>query len=197
MLSRRALHVRPLNTPYLWRFAIFAPVPKVFLIGFMCSGKSTVGRALAPLLGVPFVDLDRVVEQRVGPLLPYIQQHGEAAFREQEAAVLQELLQGSDAVVGTGGGTPCQHDHLERMKQAGTVVWLDVSWEPLIARIERAGGDRPLLFGLKGEALHQRVRDLLAERLAYYNAAHVRIPADDAVAMVAARIAEQLADQFR
>lgn len=195
MLRRPAVQGLTLNTPYRWRFAIFAPVPKVFLIGFMCSGKSTVGRALAPLLGMPFVDLDRVVEQRVGPLLPYIQKHGEAAFREQEAAVLQELLRGADAVVGTGGGTPCQQDHLERMKQAGTVVWLDVSWEPLIARIERSGGDRPLLFGLKGEALHQRVRDLLAERLAYYHAAHVRIPADEAAATVAARIAERLTDQ--
>ncbi|MDX9751851.1 MAG: shikimate kinase, partial [Flavobacteriales bacterium] len=72
---------------------------RVFLIGFMCSGKSTVGRHLAPLLGLPFIDLDRVVEARVGPLLPYIVAHGEEAFRRHEAAVLGELAEGAPAVI--------------------------------------------------------------------------------------------------
>jgi shikimate kinase len=85
----------------------------IFLIGFMCSGKSRVGRELAQQLGVRHVDIDRVVEQRVGPLVPYFQQHGEAAFREREREVLLELLGERDLVVSTGGGTPMEGDNVE------------------------------------------------------------------------------------
>ena len=161
---------------------------RLFLIGFMCSGKSTVGKALAPLLALPFIDLDRVVEQRVGPLLPFIQREGEQAFREIEAVVLHELLEGPSAVIATGGGTPCERDHLERMRQAGKVIWLDVPMDRLMPRIERAGGDRPLLFGLKGDALRERVEGLLEERAACYAAADIIVQAGASAAEVAERI---------
>lgn len=161
---------------------------RLFLIGFMCAGKSRVGRELAPLLGLPFVDIDRVVEERAGPLVPFFQQHGEEAFRQKESEVLNELLNGPSAVIATGGGTPCTGDNLERMKAGGTVVWLDVSLDVLMARIERAGGDRPLLLGLKDEALRQRVEELLAEREPTYVQADFIIPADAAPAEVAERI---------
>jgi shikimate kinase len=170
---------------------------RVFLIGFMCSGKSTVGRQLAPLLGLPFIDLDREVEARVGPLLPFIQRHGEAAFRAREAAVLQELAVGAAAVIATGGGTPCAPGHMELMRRAGSVVWIDVPMPALMPRIVRAGGDRPLLFGLKGAALEQRVAQLLSARTPRYALAHHRIDGDGAPAEVASRIAAALGDQAR
>lgn len=160
----------------------------VFLIGFMCSGKTTVGRALAPLLGLPFVDLDRKAEERVGALLPFIQREGEAAFRALEAEVLQELIAAPDAVIATGGGTPCEGNNLGRMMAAGIVVWLDVPQEILMPRIERAGGDRPLLFGLKGEALRARVQDLIDARTPVYEEAHVIVQAGVSPAEVARRI---------
>ncbi|MFN6177149.1 MAG: shikimate kinase [Flavobacteriales bacterium] len=164
----------------------------VALIGFMCSGKSTVGRSLAALLGVPFVDIDRVVEQRVGPLVPFFQQHGEEAFREQEHQVLIDVLQGPPSVIATGGGTPCLFDNMERMKQAGTVVWLDVPLDALMPRIERSGGDRPLLFGLKGEALRARVEELLAPREPVYAQADIIVQAAAPPQVVAERIAQAL-----
>ncbi len=170
---------------------------RVFLIGFMCSGKSTVGRLLAPMLELPFVDLDRVVEARVGPLLPFIRREGEAAFRLLEAEVLHELLTGPDAVIATGGGTPCTGDHMRLMTNAGTVIWLDVSMASLMPRIERAGGDRPLLFGLKGEALHTRVAELSMERAGCYAKAPFAIPAGDAPEVVAVRIRDLLRSQPR
>ena len=120
--------------------------PSPLLIGFMCAGKSTVGRALAPMLGVPFIDLDREVEKRVGPLLPFIQREGEQAFRAMEREVLDEVLRGPVRVIATGGGMPCEGDNLLRMKASGTVIWLDVPMPDLMPRIVRAGGDRPLLF---------------------------------------------------
>jgi shikimate kinase len=167
-------------------------VGRIFLIGFMCSGKTTVGRALAPLLGLPFSDLDRVVEERVGPLLAFVQREGEEAFRAQEAEVLGELLAGPDGVIATGGGTPCFGDHLARMKEAGTVIWLDVPMEVLMPRIVRAGGDRPLLFGLKGDALRARVQQLLEERTVVYEQADVIVQAGVPPVEVAQRISAVL-----
>jgi len=165
----------------------------LFLIGFMCSGKSRVGRELAQQLGVRHVDIDRVVEQRVGPLVPYFQKHGEAAFREREREVLLELLGERDLVVSTGGGTPMEGDNLERMLAAGPVILLDVPMETLLPRIIRSGGDRPLLLGLKGDALKARVETLLAERMpTYARASHV-VRADCPPEEVARRIRQALA----
>lgn len=161
---------------------------RIFLIGFMCSGKTTVGRVLAPLLGRPFLDLDRQLEKRLGPLLPFIQREGEEAFRRIEAEVLGELLDGPPAVIATGGGTPCEGDNMVRLKAAGTVIWLDVPMERLLPRIERAGGDRPLLFGLKGDALRARVEELLDARTPVYAEADIIVQAGATPAEVAERI---------
>lgn len=166
---------------------------RLFLIGFMCSGKSTVGRALAPMLGMPFIDLDRVVEERVGPLLPYVQREGEQAFRQREGEVLEQLLDGPNAVIATGGGTPCIGDNLARMKQAGTVAWLDVPLALLMPRIIRAGGDRPLLFGLKDAALRERVVELLETRTPMYAQADLIVQAGAPPVEVAGRIQRALA----
>jgi len=159
------------------------------LIGFMCSGKSTVGKVLGPMLGLPFVDMDRAVERRVGPLVPFFAKHGEEAFREAENEALLELLQGPSTLIATGGGTPCEGDNLQRMKDAGKVVWLDVPMPVLMQRIERAGGDRPLLFGLKGEALAARVQELYAPREVVYADADIIVQAAAPPAVVAERIA--------
>lgn len=170
---------------------------RIYLIGFMCSGKSTVGRALAALLGLPFTDLDRVAEQRVGPLLPFVQREGEEAFRRVEAEVLAELIDSGAGVIACGGGTPVQGDNMNRLLAAGAVVWIDVPLDVLMPRIERAGGDRPLLFGLRGAALRHRVEALLQERLPVYRRAHVTVEGSGSPAAVAARIAEALRGQLR
>ncbi len=164
----------------------------VVLIGFMCSGKSTVGRALAPIMGLPFVDLDRLVEQRVGPLVPFFKEKGEAGFRIAEREALLEVLQGPPVVLATGGGTPCEVDNLQQMKDTGKVVWLDLPMDVLMPRIERTGGDRPLLFGLKGEALRSRVEELFAPREAVYAAADIIVQAGATPAVVAERIAKAI-----
>ena len=170
---------------------------RVFLIGFMCSGKSHVGRELARASGAEHIDIDRVIERRIGPITPWFQQHGEAAFRAVEAEVLQELLGRSNVVVSTGGGTPCEGDNLERMRAVGTVVFLDVPFDVLLDRIARKGGDRPMLFGLKGEALRERVEHLLSTRLPFYTRADMRVRAEEDPATIAARIQQALEHQER
>jgi shikimate kinase len=169
----------------------------VVLIGFMCSGKSTVGKALAAALDLPYKDLDRVIEAEVGPLLPFFQRHGEEAFRQLERQQLELLLDGPPIVLATGGGTPCEGDAMDLLLKRSTVVWLDVSLPALLPRIIRAGGDRPLLFGLRGEALEERVQELLAQRTPIYARATHRVPADDAVPEVVARIQALLNGQER
>jgi len=170
----------------------------VQLIGPMCAGKSRIGRELAPLLGLPFADLDRVIESHIGPITPFFQREGEEAFRQIEAVVLGELLAGPASVIATGGGTPCEGDNLVRMKQAGTVIFLDVPLEVLMPRVERSGGDRPLLFGFKGEALQHRVQELLLPRMPIYRQAHHIIQAIGSPQAIAMRIVDLLrTDQAR
>lgn len=164
----------------------------VMLIGFMCSGKSRVGRELAPLLGLPFHDLDRAIEARVGPIKPFFEGQGEMAFRAEEVRVLEDLLVLPPAVIAMGGGTPCHGGNLARMKRAGTLVCLDVPMDVLMPRIIRSGGDRPLLAGLKGDALHARVSAMLAERQPVYAQAHHQVRADGTPAEVAQRIVAAL-----
>ncbi|TNE88825.1 MAG: shikimate kinase [Deltaproteobacteria bacterium] len=114
----------------------------VALGGFMATGKSTVGRALASRLGLPFVDLDEVLVERFGPIPEQFAEYGEAAFRERESAALAELCGGEPVVLATGGGTWVDPANRERLEQAFFTVVLDA---PLAALAERVqGSGRPL-----------------------------------------------------
>jgi shikimate kinase len=163
---------------------------RVFIIGFMCSGKSAVGRELAKLTGRKFTDIDRAIEHRVGPLLPWMQKHGEAAFRAMETEVLGSLMQEEELLVACGGGTPMGADNMDRMLHAGKVVYLDVDKAVLVERAKRVGGDRPLLFGLKDAALESRIHELLAVREPVYRRAHWHVPASGTPRDAAMQIAD-------
>lgn len=170
---------------------------RVFIVGFMCSGKSVVGRELANYTGHRFADIDRLIEQRIGPILPWMQQHGEARFREVETEVLAALMQEEDVLVACGGGTPMASDNMERMLDAGTVVYLDVPHEILVERARRSGGDRPLLFGLKDEALSDRIKELMAVREPKYRRAPVHVAGGGTPRETAIQMAEVLGLQER
>ena len=175
------------------------PMPQapIFLVGFMCSGKTRVGRELAQLLGIRHVDLDRRIEEQVGPLQVYFAKEGEAAFRDLEREVLLGLLSVHDVVISTGGGTPMAFDNMERIRAAGTVIFLDVPMQELMTRIVRSGGDRPLLMGLKGSALEDRVATLLEDRMPAYHQAHIVVDGSGHASDVAARAVEALKAQAR
>ncbi len=165
---------------------------RVFLVGFMCSGKSRIGRELAQRMGLRHIDLDRMIEQRIGPITPWFEKNGETAFRDVEKKVLGELLTTDRAVISTGGGTPMEGDNMKRMLAAGAVVYLDVPFEELMPRVEQKGGDRPLLFGLKGEELRTRVEELLTERRPIYQQAQMRVRASGEPHVIAERIQQGL-----
>lgn len=119
---------------------------RVFLTGFMGSGKTTVGRLLADHLGLGFVDLDTEIERAAGSTVREIfERQGEGAFRVLESRVLATVAAGSDAVVATGGGTVTRRPNLSLMRSSGVVVWLNPAFDTIARRIGHRGkADRPL-----------------------------------------------------
>ena len=139
----------------------------IILVGFMGTGKSAVGRLLARRLGLDFVDMDAVIEQRQGRRISAIfAGEGEPFFRQLERDLVRELAARSGLVIAPGGGIVLNPDNVADFARTGTVVCLKASPETIL---ERVGGDpnRPLLQG--GDKL-QKIRDLLARRQALYDA---------------------------
>lgn len=159
----------------------------LFLTGFMGAGKTTVGRAVAGLLGRPFIDLDEAIEKREGASVTALfERIGEQGFRDAEHAALTALAGEPDAVVATGGGVVLRDDNRIALRAAGTVVYLAVTPAEALARLGGAD-DRPLLAG-RGIAA---ATEILAARLALYEATadHVVDTGGRAVAEVADAIA--------
>lgn len=163
----------------------------VFLTGFMGTGKSTVGRALARRLGKPFLDSDAEIERRERMSVPQIfAERGEAAFRRAEAEVVAGLAD-RDAVIALGGGTIVADVNYAVLHAHGPIVCLEASADEILRRV---GHDarRPLLAGADRE---QRVRELLASRRDAYARADVQIDTTGlGVADVVARIVAFLED---
>jgi shikimate kinase len=152
----------------------------IALGGFMGAGKSTVGASLARLLGLPFVDLDRWIEDRAGRSVGEIfASDGEAGFRLREADALTSVCGDGPVVLALGGGTLHQPGNQAQVEGAFTVFVLDVPWEALRGRIGDGTG-RPL--AAEAEAL-------FAVRRAGYLAAGVAVDGDRPVAVVVAQIA--------
>lgn len=141
------------------------------------AGKTTLGRALAVAYEVPFLDLDEEIvrlEQR--SIADIFAAEGEPYFREREAAVLREVLARYPSyVLATGGGTPCFHDNMDALLNAGTVLYLEVPIEELLRRVQAAAATRPLLAQAPDAgALAQRLRETLQARTQFYDRAPLR-----------------------
>lgn len=152
---------------------------RIFLIGYMGAGKTTLGKILAARMKLSFIDLDCFIENRyqktVGQLFA---EWGEDAFRNIESSLLHEVATFEDVVISTGGGTPCFFDNMEFMKQAGTVVYLNVSVEELANRLEVCKHSRPLLKDKSKAELQESIASMLQKRNAYYMQASVVFDAE-------------------
>lgn len=153
--------------------ALFSKASKAterfFLVGFMGTGKTTLGRRVAERMGLPFVDLDERIERSSGMTVSQIfALEGEEGFRRRESQALVELTSGPEpAVVATGGGAFTLGSNRRLMKSAGVVVWLDVPLGELLSRVE--GGARPLW------RTPDDVQTLLERRRSDYEEAHHRL----------------------
>jgi shikimate kinase len=157
---------------------------KLYLVGFMGAGKSSVARALGRRMGWRVEDIDYRIEalehQRVAEIFA---KRGEPYFRSIERAVLQDLLPQRHAVVATGGGTFVDAENRAAMLSDGAVAWLDVPLERVIERVP-ADGRRPLA------ADRVQMEQLYVRRRAAYSQAHVRIDASRPVPEIVERILE-------
>ena len=143
----------------------------VVLTGFMGTGKSTVGRALAARLGREFVDTDQIIEARHGPIPTIFTEQGEDAFRRYERKVADDLAGRRLLVIATGGRTMVDAVNARRLGATGDVVCLVASLDTILERVvdDGAVATRPLL---RGDDVRARVADLLAERAVAYGAFH-------------------------
>ena len=152
----------------------------IFLVGYMGSGKSTIGRRLADRMEREFIDTDIFIERRfhesVANMFTSV---GEEAFRRREAVVIEELSGFPNAVIATGGGLPCHHGNMELMNQCGVTVFLQVSLDNLAKRIELCKRTRPTVRHLSGEALEEHIRQAMEVRLPIYRQAQYTIPCDE------------------
>lgn len=151
---------------------------KIYLIGYMGSGKSTLGQHLANALGISWLDLDDEFELRYKVSIPaFFEKYGENTFRDLEHKVLTDISVIPDLVVSTGGGSPCFHDNMKLMNQTGITVYLQAMPELLISRIELSARKRPLFQQMKGEDFLQKITTHLQSREPFYSQAKIIIDA--------------------
>ena len=145
---------------------------KIYLIGFMGSGKSTIGKKLARHLNIEFFDIDKLIEQKAELTVgDYFERYGENSFRELERDLLQKNWFPDNCVIATGGGAPCHFDNMDWMIQNGKVIYLSLPVKALASRLENSTTVRPIIKNLKGDELIEFISEKLAERELWYNKA--------------------------
>jgi shikimate kinase len=163
-------------------------VDKIYLVGFMAAGKTTVAKMLAARLGWRAEDVDELIEARERLTVAEIfTRHGEPYFRNVEREILRLLLPLRHAVVATGGGTFMDVENQQAINRDGLSIWLDVPFQTVLARLP-ADGRRPLAADLS------QLERLYAIRHAAYSRAHVRI---DVGVAAPEEISERIVDAVR
>jgi len=166
---------------------------RLLLVGMMGSGKSTVARLAADRLGWAWIDTDEMVVRATGSsVADLFSHHGEARFREEEAAAIASALEGDEAmVVSVGGGAVLDPANRDRLKAGGTVVWLRARPETLVERVGDGAG-RPLLAGDSRQAREETLRTLERARRSLY--AEVATEIVDVDGLDAGTVADRLVD---
>ncbi len=146
----------------------------IFLIGYMGCGKSTMGRAVSRITGIPFIDLDNYIESRYHRTVREIfAEKGEDCFREIERTMLHEVADFENVIIACGGGTPCFFDNMEYMNAHGTTVFLDTSIDKLHSRLMRGRHKRPLIAQKSDEELRKFIIEALKKRMEHYSKARI------------------------
>ncbi len=167
---------------------------RLYLVGFMAVGKTTIGRQLARQLRWTFVDLDREITAAEGMTVSDIfSRYGEARFRELESKHLAETFRQEEVVVATGGGAYTGQSAVDEVRQYGISLWLDLPFSDIATRLERSAQVRPLAKS------REETRQLYGRRLPFYRQADLRIPLalSDSPSLVARRIAARVVREGR
>ncbi len=170
-----------MNMLYLFTFALVKQFEmRIYLIGYMGSGKSTIGKKLAARLGYSFLDLDTIIEEEQEQTVAEIfSEKGEDVFRSFERLALHQTFGMDDLIVSTGGGTPVFFENMEMMKQNGLCIYLKSSPGILASRLQRNQHLRPLIASLNQEELLLFVKEQLEKRSVFYEKSEMHIEAKD------------------
>lgn len=144
----------------------------IFLIGYMGSGKTTLGKALSNRLGIQFIDLDIYIEGRfMQTVRQLFIERGEEGFRKIERNMLHEIAEIDNVIIACGGGTPCYSDNMEYMNRKGQTIFLQTSLQRLYTRLARNREKRPLIMHLNDHELYEFIAKNITDRLPYYSKA--------------------------
>jgi shikimate kinase len=163
---------------------------RIFLIGFMGCGKSTLAKKLAARLGYQLVDLDQEIEHQLGQsVTSYFAEHGEDAFRKLESEMLKTLDYGQNTIIATGGGTPCYFDNMDWMNTNGHTIYIEMTASALAKRLQNGKSTRPLLKDLDEVAMEEFIEQKLLDRVLHYKKAKsivngINLNADDLRALI-------------
>lgn len=149
----------------------------IFIVGYMGSGKTTVGRKLALALDYEFVDVDSYIENEEAKSIKSIfSEEGESAFRKLEKEALKKLVKRRNTVIATGGGLPCFNQNMDSINKYGISIYLLASPQELAQRLLN-DEERPLLMNKGGSELTKHISNMLSKRRKYYLQAQIRIRA--------------------
>ena len=151
---------------------------RLFMIGYMGSGKTTLGRAYAKVSGLSFIDLDWYIEERSHRTVSQLfAEEGEEGFRRLERRMLHEVSEFEDVVIACGGGTPCYYDNMEFMQHEGITIFLDASQDVLFRRLKVASANRPLLKDKTDAELREFIAKGVESRMQWYGKAKIHMDA--------------------
>ncbi len=149
---------------------------RIFLTGFMGSGKTTLGRFFAKEYGYSFIDLDHYIEGHYFKTINQIfQEFGEEGFRLIEQKALKEVSEIENVIIATGGGTPCFFNNMDYMISRGLTIFINVPIPELTTRLEKAKSKRPLLKDKNAEEIKEYIEEKLKARLPFYLKSHLKI----------------------
>jgi len=149
---------------------------KIFLIGFMGTGKTHWGKLWAEETGYTFFDLDTVIEELAGKTVAEIfDQDGEPFFREKEKELLRAFADKKNCIIACGGGTPCLNDNMQWMNENGTTVYLAASPHFIYGHVINEQDKRPLLKKINAAELLFFIEQKLKEREPFYTTSHIRL----------------------
>lgn len=149
---------------------------RIFLIGFMGAGKTTIGSLIAEILNYNFIDIDYLIEEKVGKSITNIfSEEGQEQFRKYEQKILKDIVKQENIVVATGGGTPCYNNNMDLIKKSGISVYLKQPALMLYYRLRETQDYRPLIADINLPDLMPTINNTLRERKPFYKQADITI----------------------
>lgn len=146
----------------------------IYLIGYMGSGKSTTAKKLAGLLDMPCYDLDQLFEEQYKiEISHFFDRYDETLFRKIESSLLKDTFHLKDAIIATGGGTPCFYDNMHWMNSNGLTVYLQMNPKSILERLKSSKRKRPLVANKKEDELLTFVKEHLRQRNIFYSQAKI------------------------